>query len=514
MKVVNSKEMALIDRVTIDSYGISSLVLMERAALSVCKHILNLSPKTVTILVGPGNNGGDGVAVGRILKGKYDDIKIFQLFPHEKLSEDCKIQLEIAKKFGVTVIERFPSLEELKKGDLIVDALFGTGLKREIEGELKELISNLNSLNKRVIAVDIPSGVSSDNGQILGEAVRASVTVTFGLPKRGHFLYPGKDYVGELYIEDIGFPKELAESEDIKVSLITRELASVLLPKRHPYSHKGTYGHVLVIAGSVGKTGAALMCAKSSLRAGSGLVTMAVPAALKVVFLSRVLEEMILPLPCNTKTLSKDAMPQIFDFIKTHADVVAFGPGVGINQDTREILKGLLLESQVPVVIDADGITLLSDNELKEILKQSQTKTVLTPHPGELSRLIGVPVKDIDSNRIEIAQNVARELKTVLVLKGVPTVVASPTEEAFINTTGNPGMATGGSGDVLTGIIASFIGQGLNPLEASILGVFVHGLAGDRASDLRGYHGLIAGDIIESIPATLKELYDEENNKS
>ncbi len=549
MKVVTSSEMAEIDSLTINQYGIPSLVLMERAALAVVKHILKpkidymVNPfghceasagcrsnlvseiatgtsfpcndnsererKRVIVLAGPGNNGGDGVAVARIIKNKATDeekidIKVFQLFPEDKLSEDCKTQLRIAKNFGVEVIEDYPSKSDISHADLIVDAIFGTGLKRELEGSIADLVNTLNSFKRTVVAVDIPSGISSDTGEVLGTAVKATLTVTFGLPKRGHLLFPGRDYVGRLFVEDIGFPQELLNSEKIKVELIDEKLARSLLPLRPAYSHKGTYGHVLVIAGSVGKTGAAMMPAKSCLRAGSGLVTIAVPACLKVVFQSKVLEEMLLPLPCNIQTLSKQAIPEIKEFLNEKADVVAFGPGVGINDDTEEILKFLLTESPCPVVIDADGITLLSRNP--EILKNAKPETVITPHPGELSRLIKISVKEIERRRIEIAQSVAKEFGTVVVLKGVPTVVASSDGRAFLNTTGNPGMATGGSGDVLTGIIASLIGQRLNVFQASVLGVYIHGLSGDIASRDKGYHGLVAGDIIESLPKAFIKL--------
>lgn len=507
MKVVTAQEMAEIDKLTIEKYGVPSLVLMERAALSVAKHIIPLGLKNLIILAGPGNNGGDGVAVGRILKNRGFNIKIFQLFPDDKLSNDCKKQLEIAEKYGISLFKRYPTKKELSEAEVIVDALFGTGLKKKIEGDLAKLINLINSLNKTVIAIDIPSGVSSDSGEILGIAIKASLTVTFGLPKRGHLLFPGREFVGKLSIEDIGFPKELTESEKLKVSLITKDFVLSLIPPRPFYSHKGTYGHVLVIAGSIGKTGAALMCAKSTLRTGSGLLTMAVPSSLKEVFQSRVLEEMILPLPCNTQTLSKDAIKKIDEFINEKADVVAFGPGVGVNEDTEEILKFLLNHCHVPIVIDADGITLLSN--IKDLLKNAKAKTVITPHPGELSRLIGVPVREIEKNRIDIAQNVAKELNTIVVLKGVPTIISEPEGTTFINNTGNPGMATGGTGDVLTGIIASLIGQNLSPFYSSVLGVYIHGLSGDLAAKYRGNHGLIAGDLIDNLPQAIKELTDE-----
>lgn len=504
MKIVTSQQMAEIDRLTIEQYGIASLVLMERAALAVSKYVMQTNASNVVILAGPGNNGGDGIATGRILKDKLKNLRIFLLFPEDKLSQDCKKQLEIAKKFGLNIFQRYPEERELTEADLIVDAVFGTGLKRAIDGELANLIEKINSLDKPVLAVDIPSGVSSDTGELLGVALKASITVSFGLPKIGHVLYPGAYYTGKLIIEDIGFPRELTESENLKLSLITKSFASSLVPPRPAYSHKGRYGHVLVIAGSVGKTGAAFMTAKSALRAGSGLVTMAVPATLKMVFQSKVLEEMILPLPCTMQTLSRQALPELMSFINERADVIAFGPGVGVNEDIEEILKELIEKISCPIVIDADGITVLA--KIKDVVKNSRSDIVITPHPGELSRLTGVSVREIEKQRIEIAQEVAAKLNLTVVLKGVPTVVSNPQGITFLNTTGNPGMATGGSGDVLTGIVASLIGQGLSSFYASVLGVYLHGLAGDIAAKTRGTHGLIAGDIIEAIPQAFLEL--------
>ncbi|MDW7998255.1 MAG: NAD(P)H-hydrate dehydratase [Thermodesulfovibrio sp.] len=512
MKVVTSNEMAEIDRKTINYYGLSSVVLMERAALSVAKHALKLSPKNVIILAGPGNNGGDGIACGRIIKDKVKTVKVFQLFSEEKLSEDCKLQLKIAKKFGVPIVVGYPENDEIDQADTVIDAIFGTGLKRKIEGKTAEFIDRLNSFRKFTVAVDIPSGVSSDTGEILGTALKADMTVTFGLPKRGHLLYPGKDYTGELIIEDIGFPKELTESENLNISLIERDFVRSLVPPRPKYSHKTRYGHVLVVAGSTGKTGAAVMTAKAAMRTGSGLVTMAIPASLKFIFQSKVLEEMVLPLPCTVNTLSKEALPEIMDFVKEKANSVAFGPGVGVNEDVEIILRELILNCPHPIVIDADGITVLS--RILNVVKDSKSEIILTPHPGELSRLINISVKEIEKQRIDIAQKVAKDFNVVVVLKGVPTVIAEPQGRAYLNTTGNPGMATGGSGDVLTGIIASLIGQGLSPFYASLLGVYLHGLSGDIASRKKGFHGLIAGDIIEALPEAFIELTDEMDSKS
>ncbi|MCS7203093.1 MAG: NAD(P)H-hydrate dehydratase [Thermodesulfovibrio sp.] len=509
MKVVNSQEMTKIDSLTINQYGIPSFVLMERAALAVANHILKRKPKDVVVIAGPGNNGGDGIALSRILKDKVRKIKVFLPFSEDKLSEDCKNQIKIALNFGVPIVWSFPSEKDLLEADFIVDAIFGTGLKRDIEGELRDFIERVNSLKKFIVSIDIPSGVSSDTGQILGAAIKADLTITFGALKRGHLLYPGRDFVGQIFVEDIGFPKELLD--EIKVHIIDKDFAKTLVPPRPKYSHKGKYGHLLIVAGSVGKTGAALMTAKAALRSGSGLVTLAVPSIIDTVFQANVFEEMILSLPSTAQTLSKSAIPEILSFIIDKANCVAFGPGVGVNEDIEEILKSIILQSPYPLVIDADGITVLS--KIRDILKEAKSEIVLTPHPGELSRLINLSVKEIEKNRVDITKQVAEEFKVVVVLKGVPTVISNPEGLTFINTTGNPGMATAGSGDVLTGIIGSLIGQGVKSFYAAVLGVYLHGLSGDIASKDKGFHGLVAGDIIESIPKAFLELTDASNSE-
>ncbi|MDP1759243.1 MAG: NAD(P)H-hydrate dehydratase, partial [Thermodesulfovibrionales bacterium] len=351
--------------------------------------------------------------------------------------------------------------------------------------------------------------------QIMGEAVRADYTVTFGFPKRGHLLFPGVEYAGRLFIEDIGFPEELLHSEKLKAELLEKRDVSLLIPERQRYSHKGDYGHVLVIAGSRGKTGAAFMCAKACLRSGAGLVTIGVPESLLNVFQSRVTEEMTLPLPDRGDgTLSSKALEKILEFLSERADVLAIGPGISVTGDTKKIVKELLLKSAVPAVIDADAINSLEGN--KQILKKAKSPLILTPHAGEMARLLSVQrsafsvqrqktlnselQNEIEGDRINTAVSFAKETGAYLILKGAPTVIAEPEGRVFINPTGNSGMASAGTGDVLTGMLSGFLGEGLTPLEASILGVYMHGLAGDIAAKSKGEHSLIASDIIDSIP--------------
>jgi NAD(P)H-hydrate epimerase len=526
MKVVTAEEMREIDRETIEKRGIPGAVLMERAGLAVASRIKELfGRKRVIVVSGSGNNGGDGLVVARNLHNEGWDVRVFLTSKAEDLKGDALLQYNIAIKFGVAV----QPVEELlthhssliTHHSIIVDAILGTGLSKNVTGTLSEVISLLNKSNIPVISVDIPSGISSDNGHVMGEAVKADYTVTFGLPKMGHLLYPGAEYSGKLFIEDIGFPEELLRSEKLNIELLTKDNVSTLILKRHKYSHKGDYGHVLIVAGSRGKTGAALMASKACLRTGAGLVTIGVPESLSEVFQSRVTEEMTLVLPDKGDgTLSGKASDKILDFLNKTADLLAIGPGIGVSADTERLMRALIKNSSKPIVIDADGINSIKGE--RGILSKAKAPVILTPHPGEMARLLsqksevrsqksevaaGFSLRDeIEKDRINTAMSFAKETGTYLVLKGVPTVVAVPDGRSFINSTGNPGMATGGVGDVLTGMISGFLSQSMNPLHACILGVYMHGLAGDVAASEKGQYPLIATDIIDKIPDAFYSL--------
>jgi NAD(P)H-hydrate epimerase len=537
LKVVTSKEMQEIDRLTIERYGIAGTILMERAGLAVAEKINNLffqksevkkritdngERTTVLVLCGGGNNGGDGLVVARILHNQGRDVKVFLTAKPEDLKGDAKINYDIAVKFGVKIypINKFLTRNSqlATRNFIIVDALLGTGLSKKVKAPISDVIEKVNKLKCSVVSIDIPSGISSNTGQIMGCAIKSQYTVTFSLPKRGHLLYPGAEYTGKLYIEDIGFPLRLLKSENIKVNLVQKEDAISLLPERPRYSHKGTYGHVLLIAGSKGKTGAAFMTAKACLRAGVGLVTIGVPESLVDIFQSRVTEEMILPLPDKGNgTLLCKASNSILEFLKQRANVLAIGPGISTSDEISDLVSLLIAKSRVPMVIDADGINAIGGRT--NVLKKSRTPIILTPHPGEMARLLkgsfkfqvsSFKLKDrnslqaIERDRINTAILFSRDKKIYLILKGVPTVIATPKGEVFINSTGNPGMATAGVGDVLTGMISAFLAQGLTPQNASILGVYMHGLIGDIVAKKKGERSLIASDIINTIPKFLK----------
>ncbi len=505
MKVVSAKEMSFIDNFTIKKYGIPSLQLMERAGKAVAEILRKHFKKgKVIIIAGPGNNGGDGLVAARYLKRYRFKVKIYLPWEEHNMSDDARSEFERIKRSNIPYVFTSEIKNEDIKDAIIVDALFGTGLKREISGRIADLIDIINNSGNPVVAVDIPSGISSDDGSIMGRAIKADITVTFGLPKRGHLLYPGSEYTGRLYVEDIGFPEELIKSKDLRVELLEKEFVKKLIPERKRYSHKGTYGHLLIIAGSRGKTGACLLAARAALRAGAGLVTVGVPESLLQVFESRVTDEMCLGLPDRGDgLLKKDAIDLILEFIKKPSQVIAIGPGMGVTEDTKVIIKELIEQIEVPIIIDADGINCLQG--MAEILKNKKGDIVLTPHPGEMARLTGLQIEEIERRRIDLPQELSLKYGATIVLKGVPTVIGH-NGNSYVNPTGNPGMAKAGSGDVLTGIIGGLMAQGLTGLNSALLGVYLHGLAGDIGASHKGYHSLLASDIIEYIPEGFKEL--------
>lgn len=511
MKVVNAKEMREIDRLTIEEYGLDSLVLMERAGLSVVRRIEELYDRSVMVVVlsGGGNNGGDGLVIARNLHNAGWDVRVFLVADTGRLSADCRRQYDLAKKMGVRISEKAPSKRDLK-GSLIIDALLGTGLQKNVRGDIARLIKRLESADSDTIAVDIPSGISADNGRIMGSAVRADATVTFGLPKIGHLLHPGAAYAGRLFIEDIGFPPELATSSDIDIEYLEESDIRKFLPERPQDTYKGDYGHILILGGSAGKTGAPLMAAGAALKSGAGLVTVGAPGRAADALMASVVEEMVLPLPSlEAGKTGAEAAGAVFEFLSARADILAIGPGLGMNSASAEFALNVIKASPVPMVIDADGLNALSMLEytdLLEFLKALSVPAVLTPHPGEMARLLKRDTAYVKSNRLELAGKFSRDTGTFLVLKGAPAIVAAPDGRLFINSTGNPGMATAGTGDVLTGLTASLIAQSSSLLDGLLSAVYLHGLAGDIAAGEMTEYSLKATDITESLPEAFKLL--------
>jgi NAD(P)H-hydrate epimerase len=502
LKVVTSKEMQHIDRRTITGYGIPSLVLMERAGLAVAERVREIAAgKRILVLAGGGNNGGDGLVAARELVNAGFSVKALITGSRAGLSPDCRTQFGIARKMGILMEFGKKIAKKDLHGCLLVDAIFGTGLARPVSRELARTFRLVNESSAPVVAVDMPSGVSADTGEVLGTALAAETTVTFGAPKRGHLLYPGAGYAGRLHVADIGFPGELFDS--VPVSALELSEMALLVPARPLYSHKGDYGHVLLLGGSWGKTGAAIMAGRAALRAGAGLVTLGIPRSLAATLQGRVTEEMTLPLPDTPQGgISPEARETVLEFLDRRARVLALGPGMGTEDETASLVRDLLLSAAATMVLDADALNALEGKT--SLLRRARSPVVLTPHPGEFSRLTGESVGEIEADRISSPLRFAKKTGAYVVLKGVPTVVASPEGEVFLNTTGNPGLAKGGAGDVLTGMIAAFLAQGLPPLEAALLGVFTHGLAADLAREETTEHSLLASDVTGSIPRAFK----------
>jgi len=500
--------MKKVDQRTIESFGIPGAVLMERAGLAVVSRVIEiLQGRRVLVIAGTGNNGGDGIMAARELHNQGYRVSVVIAGKEDGLSPDAKAQYKAASAFGVPI--RFASTPRPEDfhGALVVDALFGTGLSKEIKGPLARTIELINNSGCPVVSVDIPSGVSADTGQVLGPAVQAGITVTFGVLKRGHMLYPGAELSGEVFVHDIGFPRELLG--DITCNVLDARDLSVLVPERARDSHKGEFGHLLILAGSRGKTGAAFMASEAALRTGAGLVTLAAPEALADIYQSGVSEAMVLPLPSTGEgTLSYLALEGILEFAADKATALAIGPGLGLNNETAKLVREILANSPVPVVLDADGINALGERAA-EILGKSRSPVMLTPHPGEFGRISGMSVADIQADRPAAAQALAKKCGAHVVLKGAPTVIAGPEGELFINTTGGPALSKGGTGDVLTGMAGAFSAMGMSMLEASLLGVYLHGLAGDIAAEDLGDFSVLASDVIGSIPEAFGYLTGE-----
>ncbi len=384
-----------------------------------------------------------------------------------------------------------------------MDGIFGTGLDAEVRGYYREVIDHLNTLQRPVVAIDIPSGLDADTGKPLGTAIRASLTITFGLPKIGHLIPPGLDYVGEVKIIDIGIPKRLIEEEKIPTYLLEKEeIQRWLSIPRHPDTHKGDYGHLLVIAGSVGKTGAAAMACQAALRMGAGLVTLVIPKSLNAIMEMKLTEVMTEPLPETPKqTLSLRAFSTIVRLCENKRAVI-IGPGLGTFKETQSLVLKLIRTLDLPIILDADGLTALATQP--KTLPTSNRSLILTPHPGEMARLIRSTIKEVLEDRIGLSRNFSQSQHAHLILKGHPTLITTPKGETFINPTGNPGMASGGTGDVLTGMIGGLICQGFDILPSLQIAVYLHGKAGDEGVQTMGEKSLIATDIIEKIPALLK----------
>ncbi len=507
MKVALSEQMRQLDREAMESVGIPGIALMENAAREVSlycyEYLLAHGLENVLIFAGRGNNGGDGLAAARRLKNKGINVLIYFIGDTAGLSGDALTNFNIVKNMGISVIQDFSCLEDtLSWCDLILDAIFGTGLKGVVKGEAVEVIERINVSGKYVVSCDIPSGIDADTGKVLGCAVKADATVTFALPKVGLLLYPGKEYTGEMKVADISIPSFLYQRIGMKCSMLTKEEAKALLPGRKERSNKGTYGRLFCMAGSKEMTGANYLACKSAYRTGAGVVySCSVQNVLNVI--QTLLPEAVgVSLTEEHGQVRKESFDDIGEKIKDAAAIV-LGPGLGTGENVQDFVREVLTNCKVPMVVDADAINAIAQR--KDISEFFSPNVILTPHPGEMSRLTGKSVSQILEEMVETASSYAKENQAIVVLKDARTVIAHPDGRVYINTTGCAAMAKGGSGDVLSGIIGGLLSQGAEPFDAAVLGVYLHGLAGEIAGRKHGAYSTLAGEICDCI----RDAFDE-----
>ncbi len=514
LPVVTADEMRKIDGITIKKF-VPGIELMESAGAGVAGAIAaRWEPKrgrNVVIVCGKGNNGGDGFVIARLLRKDGYGVRTFLAGKAAGLKGDALTNYKRCRKLKIPVKEiTAGNLGDLAKAVagayVVVDAVFGTGFSGEPRGVAAGAIEAINEADAPVVAVDIASGVDATTGQAVS-AVAADLTVTMALPKRGHVLHPGRALTGELNVVDIGIPVDVVAANDPGVYFMQPEDIAGALPVRPPDAHKWSCGHVAAVCGSTGLTGAAALTSASALRAGAGLVTLAIPGSLNTIMEVKLTEVMTLPVAeTRDGSFALKAATGIKRLIKK-ADAVAIGPGLSLNTETQQLVRRLVPRMAKPTVLDADGINAMAGKAKK--LKHLDFPLVITPHAGELSRLTGIDKSVIEMERIDAARYVATELGLVLVLKGAPTVVSEPTGGVFVNPTGNEGLATAGAGDVLTGLIAGFLAQGIDAVPAACCGAYVHGLAADMLRESMGHYGFLAGDVQDMIPMAIASLLEE-----
>lgn len=489
MKIGNSELIRNIDNYCINDLGIPSIVLMENAALKVIKNIDFEKFKSFTIVCGTGNNGGDGIAVARHLFSMNMKIDIFIVGNHS-MSKDCATNYDILKNMGININNIIKSediiklREALSENDMVIDAIFGIGLTRSVEGIYEEVIKSINKSNSYILAIDIPSGMKCDSFGILGASIEANKTISFEVYKKGFLDYESDRYTGTIIIEKIGVPEYVVNKFHDKEYLTEIGDIKNIIKKRNKCAHKGDFGRVTIIAGSENFTGAAYISTEAAVRSGAGLVTLCTKKSILDILKSKLVEAM-----------SMSYEDSAFENVISNSDSIAIGPGMGNTELTLKYVKTILSNDGCPIVLDADALNVLKGN--LELLKECKRKIIMTPHMGEMSKLIGIDVKSLVENRIDIAVNFAKKYKVVLLLKGYNTIITDG-NEVYINSTGNSKMASGGMGDTLTGIIASFIGQGYEPLKATILSAYIHGYCGDILAE--GMFCVNASHVIEKLP--------------
>lgn len=514
MKILTSKQMKKIDSRAIEDIGILGPILMENAGLQVLKHLKEKFPSVgkekIVIVAGKGNNGGDGLVVARHLHNSGVEPLVLLLASKEEVKGDAAVNLRIAERSGVKISE-VRSLKDWQvqkknifQSSVLIDAVFGTGLDKPPQGLYARVIEDMNRSKAHRLAVDIPSGLSSDTFRIIGPCVKADSTVTLAAPKIAHIFPPAEECIGELVVADIGIPPFLFDQEDLKLELVEKRTVVPYFQRRKKDSHKGSYGHLFILSGSLGKTGAAVMAGQAALRMGAGLVTVGTPASCLPIVARSMVELMTEPLlETKAKTFSDEALDRVLELLDGK-NALLVGPGISTHPLTSKLILSLMPKVKMPCVVDADALNIFASKP--EILKSLPKPAVLTPHPGEFARLLDLSTREVVERKLELVPRFAEEYGVYLVLKGYRTLVATPEGRVYVNPTGNPGMATAGSGDVLSGMMASMIIQEKNLVEAILAAVYVHGLSGDIAAEKLGEKSLTAGDIIRYLPQAVRQL--------
>ncbi|MGE3402335.1 MAG: NAD(P)H-hydrate dehydratase [Vicinamibacterales bacterium] len=514
MRILNAAQMREADRFTIEDIGIPSLVLMENAGRQVVAAMESAYEARlngrVAVLCGRGNNGGDGFVVARTLLQRGIDATVFVIGALSDVRGDARTNLDILGRLGVTVVEIGDEqawelhFSEISQCTLIVDAIFGTGLKSGLTGMLETVVADVNASGIPVVAIDLPSGLSADTPHIVGDCVDAAMTVTLAAPKLPLVLPPGEAHAGDVVIADIGIPHEVIDGlEGRRIDLLTPEQLRELLEPRAADSHKGDFGRVTLVAGSRGKTGAAHLAAMAALRSGAGLVTVATPASCLPIVASMAPELMTEPLLESKQGCVAGAA--IARILEMRQDVIACGPGLGREAGIGEFVRALIEKTDAPLVLDADALTVLADDP-GVLTGREDRDVIITPHPGEMARLVGASIEDVQANRIEVASDFATTHRVYVVLKGHRTIIATPDGTIYINPTGNAGLATAGTGDLLTGMVAAWLAQLLDAEAACRLAVFLHGAAGDLAESDEGQVAMVATDVLGYLGDALNRL--------
>lgn len=496
IEVLERDKCKMMDKVVAGEINIPSIILMENAAIQVVNKIEN-GGNSFLIICGKGNNGGDGLAIARHLHIKGKHIRVYILSKDTNFTNDFKTNLDILRNLTdeIFIINREEDIDEkfisdLQTYDMTLDGIFGVGLNRDVEGIFKVAIDTINRNSKYICSIDIPSGLDSDSGNVRVEAIKADVTYSFEVIKRGFLNYKSIEHTGRIEVLKIGIPEKVKKEISDKIYILNEKEYKNMLPKRSIYGHKGSYGRAFIIAGSLGLSGAAFITTECTVRTGSGLTTLICPSNIQDILSSKLVEAMTLKLD----------LEKIGDYI-AKADSLAFGPGIGITKESEEILDKVIQESRCPIVIDADGIKLLATN--KALIDKIKGRCVITPHPGEMAAFLGTTIEEVERDRVNITINTAKKYGIVVLLKGYNTVISNG-DETYINPTGNSKMASGGMGDALTGIINGFLSQGMNVKEASILGAYVHGRIADRLS--QNSYVVNARDIISNLPLELNNI--------